>query len=191
MNLKHRTRQMFADELEQMLKKIPLEKVRVTTLCKNCDTSPQLFYYYFHDKYELVAWIFLEDYWATLGNRPADYSVQSLQKIMTAMRKRRIFYKRALTDNSQNSIFSYIHKFNMTLSEKAYEALHHGEQLSQDQILFVKYHSYGTLGLFIEWLDEKNSITAEQWAKFQYERTPQFLKDALAIYEYSSDDIFE
>ena len=55
MQMKDRTKIMFAEELENMLKDIPLEKVRVAKLCERCGATPPTFYYYFHDKYELVA----------------------------------------------------------------------------------------------------------------------------------------
>lgn len=58
MTLKNQTKLLFAQELEQMLKVMPMEKIRIVDLCKRCGTITQTFYYHFHDKYELVAWIF-------------------------------------------------------------------------------------------------------------------------------------
>ena len=43
MSMKLRTKLMFAEELERMLQTMPMEKVRVTTLCKNCGTIPPTF----------------------------------------------------------------------------------------------------------------------------------------------------
>lgn len=181
---------MFADALEKELESKPLSKIRVTKLCELCDTSTQLFYYYFHDKYELVAWIFLSDFVFNFGDKPADYSPESLQRIMVTMKSRRTFYQKAMSDNSQNAITPYIHRFNLLISEKAYESLHDGERLSPNQILLIKYHSYGTMGLFVEWLDKKSTLSAEQWANFQYEQTPDFIKKAFAAYRYSKEEIY-
>ena len=61
MSMKDRTKAMFADELEKMLEEMPLEKVRVLDICRRCEATPPTFYYHFHDKYELVAWIFLKE----------------------------------------------------------------------------------------------------------------------------------
>lgn len=189
MNLRDRTKRMFADALEDELKTKPLSKIRVTELCRNCGTSPQLFYYYFHDKYELVAWIFLSDFYLNFGGKLTGYSPEALQQIMVTMKTRRTFYQKAMADNSQNAITPYIHKFNLMISEKAYESLHNGEKLSPNQVLLIKYHSYGTMGLFVEWLDEKNTLSAEQWANFQYERTPDFIKEAFSSYRYPIEDL--
>lgn len=188
MNTKDRTRRMFADALEKELKTKPLSKLKVTDLCRDCDTSTQLFYYYFHDKYELVSWIFLKDFLLNFGGKPADYSPEALRQIMLTMKRRRTFYQKAFADTSQNSIAAYIQRFNLHISEKAYEALHDGEKLSPNQILLLKYHFYGTMGLFVEWLDEKNTISAEQWANFQYDRTPDFIREAFAAYQFSSEE---
>lgn len=60
--MKNNTKQLFAKTLEEMLLTTPFDKIRVTTLCKNCSAAPQTFYNHFRDKYDLVAWIFEQDF---------------------------------------------------------------------------------------------------------------------------------
>ena len=52
------TKGMFADELEAMMERMPLSKVRVRDLCERCGVERRVFYYHFKDKYDLVAWMF-------------------------------------------------------------------------------------------------------------------------------------
>ena len=60
--MKDRTKQALAKALQDLLRTKTLEEVRVSELCARCDLQRQSFYYHFQDKYDLVAWIFLQDF---------------------------------------------------------------------------------------------------------------------------------
>ncbi|CAJ1189103.1 hypothetical protein CPR19092_LGOLGGFK_01204 [Companilactobacillus paralimentarius] len=92
MTLKNQTKLLLAKELEKMLKIIPMDKIRIVDLCKRCDTIPQTFYYHFHDKYELVAWIFLYDFSLIYGDKEPEYSIASIKRSLIQMEKRKTFY---------------------------------------------------------------------------------------------------
>ena len=128
--MKDRTKIMFADSLEKMLETIPLDKVRVAKLCKMCGATTPTFYYYFHDKYELVAWMFLQDFAGEFGDTMPGYSVGVLNRASIPMEKRRAFYQKAFDDHSQNSITKYVEHFNLELSR---EAVWHYRRVSSRQ----------------------------------------------------------
>ena len=50
MTLSDYTKRMFADGLEELMLTKPLEKIRITELCRLCDADRQMFYYHFPDK---------------------------------------------------------------------------------------------------------------------------------------------
>lgn len=120
--MKNRTKLMFAEKLEEMLREMPMEKVRVVDLCRRCDTIPPTFYYHFHDKYELVAWIFLYDFTSVYGDKDPGFNVERIILNLNRMNERRKFYQKAYNDHSQNAINHYIQQFNV---ESAVTALHH------------------------------------------------------------------
>ena len=186
---KDRTKIMFAKELEKMLKEMPLDKVRVSKLCERCDTTTPTFYYYFHDKYELVAWIFLHDYSMELGDTVTEYTPEVLNKMNSRLENRRQFYKRAFNDNSQNSIEKYTQAFNIMIANDAVIHATGGEPMTIEQMTEVKYHNYGVLGLFKEWLFGEGDITSQEMSEFLFTKTPDFLKKAYSLYPYSADNI--
>ena len=55
----------------------------------------------------------------------------------------------------------------------------------------IKHHSYGMMGLFEEWLMEKDSITIQELASFQYDHTPEFLKEAYDRYPFQTAAFLE
>lgn len=177
MDLKNRTKLAFAQELETMLIDTPMDKIRIVTLCQRCHTIPQTFYYHFHDKYELVAWLFLYDFSKTYGQKGLKYSVDSIVDNLNQMNKRRIFYQKTYTQRAQNSIDQYIQAFNMKIATKAVTE-YFGYPITCTQKLAIMYHSYGMMGLFKEWLTDQLPVTIEQLAEFQYQHTPEFLKHA-------------
>ncbi|CAJ2233224.1 TetR/AcrR family transcriptional regulator C-terminal domain-containing protein [Companilactobacillus paralimentarius] len=190
MTLKNQTKLLFAKELEEMLKNIPMDKIRIVDLCKRCDTIPQTFYYHFHDKYELVAWIFLYDFSLIYGDKEPEYSIASIKRSLIQMEKRKTFYQQTYTDHSQNSINQYIQRFNIASAKAAVEDFYQ-TKLTSEQEYAIKYHSYGSMGLFNEWLNNLSSITIEELATFQYQHTPEFLKVAYQNYSFRNSRIFK
>ena len=47
------------------MKHKPIDKIRVTEICKAADIERPTFYYHFKDKYDLVAWMFCSDAYGT------------------------------------------------------------------------------------------------------------------------------
>lgn len=189
MQMKDRTKIMFAEALEQMLLSMPLDKVRVAKLCELCGATTPTFYYYFHDKYELVAWMFLQDFAGTFADKEPSYSAGGLNQATIRMAKRRTFYQKALVDQSQNSITGYLQTFNMQISQDAV-MYHTGKHLTVEQEFDVKFHNYGVMGMFREWLFG-NDMTTEYLNEHLFERTPDFLKEAFSVYPYSTENILE
>ncbi|MBQ3404269.1 MAG: TetR/AcrR family transcriptional regulator C-terminal domain-containing protein [Oscillospiraceae bacterium] len=188
MPMKDRTKLMFADALEELLKTTTLEKLRVSHLCEYCGTTTPTFYYYFHDKYELVAWMFLMDFAGEVGDKPPGYSLDVLISMTKRMEKRKAFYQKAFSDRSQNSIVDYMTDFNIQIAAEAVKYATGAEGLSRDQLFALKYHNYGIMGIFRDWLFE-GEFTVEEFNQRLYERTPDFLKEAFAVFPYSTADI--
>ena len=191
MTMKDRTKLMFAEALEKILETKPFDKVRVLDLCKLCETTPQTFYYHFHDKYELAAWVFLHDFASVVGGASPEYSPTVLTKTMSKLVSRREFYKKALNDHSQNAIGRYMFDFTIRDARAVLLSDSDAEELTKEQITAIKYHTYGIWGLFRELIFETLEISLEETAAFLYEKTPDFMKAAYAGYSYKSDEILD
>lgn len=189
MQMKDRTKKMFADTLEEMLKEMPLDKVRVAKLCDWCGATTPTFYYYFHDKYELVAWMFLQDFSGAFADKAPEYSPARMNQSTIRFAKRRNFYQKAFDDRSQNSILEYLIDFNLQIAREAVK-YHTGRELTKEQEFSVKYHIYGVMGMFCEWLFG-DTLTSEYLNNSLYERTPDFLKKAFSVYPYSTENLLK
>ena len=56
-----KTEYKLAEALKVMMSEVPLDSISVTTLAKKCHVNRQTFYYHFHDIYDLLTLVFLNE----------------------------------------------------------------------------------------------------------------------------------
>ena len=56
-----KTEHQFAEALKKMMANTPLDEISVTSLSKRIGVSRKTFYYHFHDVYDLLTLVFLDD----------------------------------------------------------------------------------------------------------------------------------
>lgn len=167
-----RTKIWIADKMKELMKTKPLDKIRVTEICRVSEIERPTFYYHFKDKYDLVAWIFLSDAYQT-----DVISVESAAKGMERMRQEFIFYKRAYDDTSQNPLWVYMLEYFV----RRYEAVAK-EKLNTDildtQLRFsIRLYCYGSVGMTREWLLNDNTTSAVTVVQMMFASMPQNMKD--------------
>ena len=175
---KDRTKKLFAAELETMLAEIPLSKVRVNELCARCGAQRQVFYYHFKDKYDLVAWIFEQDFRAGVEDAVGGGYQEQTARALAHMWARRNFYRIAFADKSQNSIERHIQEFDVAMSTGVVLRHSGAKKLSDQWIFDIKSHSYGSIGCTIEWLRGELDATPEKLAAWECVSMPAFLLEA-------------
>ena len=97
------TKLWIADKMKDLMKQKPIEKIRVTEICRAAEIERPTFYYHFKDKYDLVAWIFFQS-----ANKTDIVSIESAAESMKQMKRDFLFYKRAYEDSSQNALWAYM-----------------------------------------------------------------------------------
>ena len=93
-----------------------------------------------------------------------------------------------VADSGQNCIDEYCSDFNMRMAERAFSHAHDGAAMSAEQRSAVRYHNYGVMGMFRDWLFGRGPLTSAEMSSFLFERTPDFLKEAYGSYPYSMDE---
>lgn len=56
------TKRAMAAAMKELLRDRPFAKVNVSDICDACGMNRKSFYYHFQDKYELMNWIFFNEY---------------------------------------------------------------------------------------------------------------------------------
>ena len=166
-----RTKIWIADTMKRLMAKKPLEKIRVTEICRAAEIERPTFYYHFKDKYDLVAWIFFQAAFET-----DVISVESAAKGMNQMRKDFVFYKRAYEDTSQNPLWQYmLEYFAGRYMREAMEIL--GTESLDEQIKYsIRLYCYGAVGMTREWLLNDNITPANTVVEMMFASMPENLR---------------
>ena len=52
------TREILGESIQELAEAKPVDKITVKEIVENCGLSPATFYHHFHDKYDLISWIY-------------------------------------------------------------------------------------------------------------------------------------
>lgn len=176
------TKAMFADELEVMMERMPLSKVRVRELCGRCGVERRVFYYHFKDKYDLLAWMFERDQQAAAG-KFAPYTEAFYAEAHRKLWARRTFYRRAFEEDSQNSIWRYLVQFSTEANEAALKRHLGVAALPRQFVVSARHFAYGNVGCVVEWLRGGIKATPAQLAADMFTCMPPELREAYASQE--------
>ena len=150
------TKLWIADKMRELMKHKPIEKIRVTEICKAAEIERPTFYYHFKDKYDLVAWMFCTDAYGTDIT-----SVASAAAGMNKMKREILFYKRAYEDTTQNALWRYMLEYFVNrYTDLAKEKL--GTEILDTQLAYsIRFYCMGSVGMTQEWVLHDNITSAE------------------------------
>lgn len=177
MGVRKDTKQKFAEELERMMRTTPLSKIRVQDLCEHLGVERRVFYYHFRDKYDLVAWIFRQDYERSL-EAGASYSLALYEEAHRRFCDHRDFYRRAFECDSQNFIYSYLVEFSIGANEMALKRFLSVPKLSGQYVFEAAHFAHGNIGCVIDWLKGRIDATPKQMAEYMFCCMPKTLAKA-------------
>ncbi len=169
------TKMWIADKMREIMKHKPIDKIRVTEICKAADIERPTFYYHFKDKYDLVAWMFCTDAYGTDIT-----SVASAAAGMNRMKQDILFYRRAYADSSQNALWRHmLEYFVRRYSELAKEKL--GTDLLDPQLAYsIRFYCMGAVGMTQEWVMNDNITSAETVVRMMFQSMPENLKTVIS-----------
>lgn len=168
------TKMWIADKMREIMKHKPIDKIRVTEICKAADIERPTFYYHFKDKYDLVAWMFCTDAYGTDIT-----SVTSAAAGMIRMKQELLFYKRAYEDSSQNALRHYmleyfVRRYTKLVKEKL------GTDILDTQLAYsIRFYCMGAVGMTQEWVLKDNITSAETVVRMMFQSMPENLRAIL------------
>ena len=173
-----RTKQLFADKILQLAKHKPIKNIQIKELCDLCGVERTTFYYHFRDKYDLVAWIFKQNYIEEASRAETINDERMIREMFHRLSMQKEFFLNALQDSSQNNLREYMLAFYIGIEEKVLCEYYHTDSLNEELLYEVRNYSFGCMGQTIDWLLGKNNLSAEKMAHYQYKFMPEELKNA-------------
>lgn len=150
-----RTKQILAESMKALMKKMPLEKISVSDIVERAEVGRNTFYYHFQDKYDLVNWIFQSEstrFFAEHVTR--DNWTGWLEGLEGYFLANKEFYCNALEYTGQNSLQSYL--FEMLSDQVVQQArdmkLDENGHITQEELQFAgDFVACAVLGLLVRW----------------------------------------
>ena len=166
-----RTKLWIADKMKNLMKQKPIDKIRITEICKVAEIERTTFYYHFKDKYDLVAWIFFQD---AEGTNIID--VRDAAAGLNKMKQDILFYKRAYEDTSQNALWQYMLEYFVTAYSELAKKMTTSDTLNTELLFSIRLYCYGSVGMTKEWVLRDNITSAETLVRMMFNSMPEQLK---------------
>ena len=153
-----RTKQILAESLKDLMRKMPLEKISVSDIVEHAEIGRNTFYYHFQDKYDLVNWIFQSESARFFDERVTRENWNSsLESLEAYFSENREFYCNALNYTGQNSLQDYLFEMFSDLVVQQIQEMQQeaGPRYSQEELRFTgDFIASAVLGLLVRWARE-------------------------------------
>ncbi|MGI6500531.1 MAG: TetR/AcrR family transcriptional regulator C-terminal domain-containing protein [Anaerostipes sp.] len=109
------TKRALAAAMRELMDEVPFEKIQVAHICECCNMNRKSFYYHFKDKYDLLNWIFdteiISFVQSISGTAQLNQRVEVFQEVCNYFYKNKIFYRKALKIQGQNSFSEHLREY--------------------------------------------------------------------------------
>lgn len=178
---KKTTKELLGESIQELAKQKPVDKITVKEIVDNCNLSPATFYRHFHDKFELIAWIYnyqMEDLFLDYCSGAEGWR-QVLLDMVNILDRDRDFYRNALINTcGQNSFFLATHIKGVELLTSAISA-EAGDAADEELLFDVRFYLRGVSYSVIDWFLNDSPASVEQLAECLYRAMPERLKPHL------------
>ena len=162
------TKNALASAMKDLILEKPFEKITVSDICDRCGMNRKSFYYHFQDKYDLVAWIFMQDTSRVFAACGSQLNLQFVSSLLNTFYEKKQFYLRILADRSQNLPLLYIQDYVFRFCLNRYQKRDHTYELRAK----VKFLVYGSIGVVWEWLGGEYDFTSDELAQWMFDMIP-------------------
>ena len=175
------TKELLAESLKELAKSKAVDKITIKELTQNCGLTSPTFYNNFHDKYELMAWIYNQEVEASIANFGRGDSFEDvICKWMEIVREDENFYLNLLKNAVGQNSFRYAtndHAINLIVE---WIKIRHGMNELPPEIFFcIKFFMRGVSELVNDWALSNCEYSPREMAKFFISAMPAPLKPLL------------
>ena len=157
------TKKALAEGLKYHLRKVPFSKITVDDICKTANVSRRNFYRHFKDKYELLNWLYDDEFCSTVVERDDKTIWDYFPDICRHLYHDRVFYLNAFSVTGQNSFRDFC-------TDKLYPLLMHdfGDAFPDEAVakFVLDRITNATFDGFQWWLSQEPCMPPEEYAAF-------------------------
>ncbi len=153
------TRRALSAALKELMQEKPFEKISVADICQKCEMNRQSFYYHFKDKYDLVNWIFDNEFITVAQKSQFSDQWDFMDALLTYFYNNRDFYRKVLTVKGQNSFSEHFREFLHPVLDRRI-----GELLDDKYVqeFHINFFSDALICTMERWLTDRNSMQPKE-----------------------------
>jgi len=157
--------EILANTLLEMCKTRPLKSISIKDILDESGVSRQAFYNRFHDKNDLIQWVYEHKVLCEfLNNGPESTYYQNTLNFYRAIEKFHCFMRQACQIQGQNCLTDFIYTFAIDYDLKWHQYYYGDEPLPKDLVFASKYHSVAAISTLIDWILSKDPEPPEVMA---------------------------
>lgn len=163
------TKSALAASLRELMKEKEFSQVTIKDISARCQVSRNAFYYHFHDKYDLVNWIFCSEALPLIdGSSSLEGSWEGFIALCHHLYKDRKFYSEVFHYTGQNSLFDALENIYFELMKTYISSTSRqtGNHINEEQLSIVaRMYSHAFAGTIGDWI--KGGMRAEEISRFE------------------------
>ena len=148
------TKQIIAEGFKKLMSKKPFAKITISDITTESGFNRQTFYYHFHDKYDLLNWIFYnEAITPFVDGLSFDNWSSKLLTMLNTIKDDSRFYQNALQTSYGDEFREYVQSVSSNVfSEIIEDIAGHGGVSEDDKRFIAEFFSFGIVGTILKWV---------------------------------------
>lgn len=167
----NRTKSWIAQNMRELMKQKPLDRIRIREICEAADIDRSTFYYHFRDKYDLAAWMFYNTAFETDIT-----SVESAAEALERAKKEYSFFRIAYEDTSQYALSNYILEYFVDRYIQEAKRVLPEEAIDEQLLYSIRFFTQGGVAMSREWLTKGSKMPAEKVAALMFDSMPEQMR---------------
>ncbi len=180
---KSNTKALFAVSLKELAKSKPADKITVKQITQNCGMTSPTFYNYFHDKYELMAWIYNQRIEEAMEHFGKTLSFKDIvHKFIEPLLEDEEFYQNLLKNAIGQNAFRYTtNDHAIRLVSDWIKKYHNISELPAEIQFYLRFYMRAMSETTNDWFLGKCSYSSQELTKLLVEAMPDKLKPLLLV----------
>lgn len=177
------TKALLAASLKELAKSKPADKITIKEITQNCGMTSPTFYNHFHDKYELMAWIYNEKVEEAMENLGETISFEDVvyKWIETALEDKEFYINLLKNAVGQNAFRYTTNDHAIRLVSDWIKERHNMSELPTEFQFYLRFYMRALSETVNDWFLGKCSYSIRELSKLLVEAMPYKLKPLLLV----------
>ena len=179
---KKATKDMLGDSFRELVRQKPVNKITIADITENCGLTQPTFYNHFHDKYDLMAWLYISDsqrIMKQIGQGGYQWKNTLLDGLVYFAEHKSELMNAFTHTSGREAFLGNMMRINTDLLCTEVRKKLMTENIPDDILLMIKIYCYGTVSYVCEWIADNMPVAPENVADAMERSLPDPLKPCL------------